>query len=489
MGEHVFRAFTSLSEAASASRTMRNGRRVYPGVTIIKAGLGNQRDKNFYPAETLEAAVKNDYFKGLRAYADHPDALSEEMQPERTIRDMVGVYKNPRFMREGTGGRVVADLHLFRSAKWLSDTVDDLIELGQADKIGLSINGRGKTVEKQIQLEESADPLNVNWVEDFITLRSADVVTEAGAGGGFTPHQLLESVRGTAKVKEKAMKRLTEQKKTALKEAADAGDLNAIQSILQECGCQPTSAAKPAKQAVAEADEPEDDDGADALDEAADEIKDDAEGAADADEGEDTGDDDLAEGEDAGDADADDVDADGDDADDAADEDDIEESLKAVSRRGAGVLVKGKRDGKHGGKIKGPKDSMGSALKTGRQNGGQKGRKFGEAQLVRENEKLKDQVARLSTQLRVRTTTDRGRNLLHESAIPAKLRPEILRLLVGKDEQTMRRIIGYHERMIEAVAEEAIGGRVEGAGSRFRESFTDGGSDIGDTLDGLPLKD
>src|SRR5687767_7575721 len=120
----VFQAFTPLMESRTGSSVKAaNGRRVYPGVTIIKAGLGNQRDRNFYPAETLEAAVKAGYFKGLRAYADHPDALSEEMQPERTIRDMVGVYKEPRYVREGKGGRVVADLHLFRSAKWLSDTV------------------------------------------------------------------------------------------------------------------------------------------------------------------------------------------------------------------------------------------------------------------------------------------------------------------------------------------------------------------------------
>lgn len=479
--EHVFRAFTPLLESGTGGSTRAgNGRRVYPGVTVIKAGLGNQRDRNFYPFETLEAAVNSGAFRGLRAYADHPDAISEEAQPERTIRDMVGVYKNPRAVREGkNGGRVTADLHLFRSAKWLSDTVDDLIELGQADKIGLSINGRGRTVEKQITLEESADPINVNWVEDFLVLRSADVVTEAGAGGGF--QQLLESARGSVK-KETVMK-LTEQNKKALREAVDAGDPSVIVTLLRECGVEmPKGKAKRAP--VEEADEADVDE-ADDLDEAAEEITAEADADAAA-EGSEAAD---AEGAEGDEAEVDDVDeAEADDAEEAADEDDIEESLKTVTKKGAGKLIAGRAHGKHGKTIKGPKDTKGSFTTRGRQNGGQPGRKFGEA----EREALLEENARLKAQLRVRTTTDRARNLLRESAIPEKMRPDVLRLLVGKDERQMRHIIGYHERMIETAIEESVGSAVEGAGSRFRESYGGGrdNTDIGEVISevGLPVK-
>lgn len=493
----VFRQFVPLKESkAGISQATQTGRRMYPGVTIIKAGLGNQRDRNYYPVETLEAAVKSGSFRGLRAFADHPDSISETAQPERTVRDMVGVYKNPRFVREGrNGGRVVADLHVFRSAKWLSETVDDLLELGLSDKIGLSINGRGKTVERQVTLEEAADPINVNWVEEFLALRSVDIVTEAGAGGGFTPNELLESARGSAQVKETAMKRLTEQSKTALREAVDTGDAAKVAKILRECGCEtaaPTKAAKPAGKApITEADDPAENEDGDALDAAADEIVNEAE-ADDAAEG-----DPVAEGDDA-DADA----AEGagdDDAADVEDEDDLEEAsaasaLRSVASKGAGKLISGKGNGqgKHGNTIKGAagRGKVGSMTKNSNQRG-QPGRKFGESSVEDENQRLREENARLSTQLRVRTTTDRGRNLLRESAIPEKLQPQILRLLVGKDERQMRQIIDYHEAMINTAIEESVGTGVEGAGSRLRESYgSTGNTDIGEVITdvGLPTK-
>lgn len=487
--------FTPLIESSGGrprSKPAEGGRRVYEGVTIIKAGLGNQRDKNYYPFQTLEANVNR--FDGLRAYADHQDSLSEEVQPERTVRDLVGVYTNPRAVREGRdGGRVVADLHLFRSSKWLSDTVDDLIDLGQADKIGLSINGRGRTVERQIQLEEAADPINVNWVEDFLTLRSADVVTEAGAGGGFP--QLLESARGSTQ--EKAMK-LTEQQKAAIKAAVDAGDVDKLNALLKECGF--TAEAAPAAPkgkakaktatAVEEAEDEADADadGADA--EAEDELDAEAEDiVAEADEG-------AEETEDAEDVEeADDVeDAEQGDADD---DDDVRESLATVRAKGAGVLTSGTAEGKFGRKIKGPKSSGTSAVRPSKGQGraAQKGRRYAEsgvecAELARRVDRLLEQNARLSAQLKVRTTADRAKNLLRESSIPRKMQPDVLRLMVGKSEDEMRRVVRYHERLIESAIEEQDG--VEGAGTRFRESYHgSGGGDLTSVLDdvGLPTKE
>ena len=247
----VFSRFTPLLESGTGlrSRGTGQGRRVYRGVTIIKAGLGNARDRNYYPIETLKRAVDDGRFEGLRAYADHPDSVSEEIQPERTVRDMVGVYTNSKFTREGkVGGRVIADLNLFRSARWLSYTVDDLLDLGQADKIGLSINGRGKTVERRMPLEESGDEQDVNFVEDFLVLRSGDVVTEAGAGGGF--QHLLESARGTQK--ETAMQ-LTAKAKKAIKEAVDTSNYTALGKLLKECGCSLEQAVAIAKEGSAPA--------------------------------------------------------------------------------------------------------------------------------------------------------------------------------------------------------------------------------------------
>ena len=118
--------------------------------------------------------------------------------------------------------------------------------MGQADKIGLSINGRGRTVEKRIQLEEAADPLDVNYVEDFLVLRSGDVVTEAGAGGGF--QQLLESARGRGKATEKTAMKLNAAQHKAIKEAFAKNDLSALGKLLKECKCSIEQAAVIAKE-------------------------------------------------------------------------------------------------------------------------------------------------------------------------------------------------------------------------------------------------
>lgn len=471
--------FTALQESgATRSEAAGGGRRVYRGVTIIKSGLGNRRDRNYYPPETLQRAVTEGQFKDLRAYADHQDTISEEVQPERTIRDLVGVYKSPRYINEGKQGRVVADLHLFRSSKWLSDTIDDLIDLKQAGNIGLSINGRGQTVERQLQLEEAAAPVNVNWVEGFTTLRSADVVTEAGAGGGF--QELLESARG--RNRENTMKRLTEAQKNAMKAAVDSNDTDKLQALLVECGCTaaaPTKEGKAAKKAAppkaaaaAVADEETDEvaeetpDADAALDEAVEEVKASADGDVE------EVDEDPEDAEDVEEA----------DDEDAADEDaeDVTEAMGHLPG-GAGKFVKGSTP-----------SAGGKATTPGKQGGGRKRKKSresaAEGPTVREL-KLMEENARLSAQLRVRTTADRARNLLRESAIPDKMRPEILPLMIGKSEDEMRKVIRYHERFIQTAIAEATGytDEVEGVGSRFRESAGDAGA-VDTALTGLPLK-
>ena len=496
--------FTALRESGGGhlrSTPAGNGRRLYKDVTIIKAGLGNQRDRNYYPPAMLEANVSK--FDGLRAYADHPSSLDEEVQPERTVRDMVGVYRRPRFVREGKeGGRVVADLNLFRSAKWLSDTVDDLIDLGQADKIGLSINGRGKTTERQLQLEEAADPINVNWVEDFLVLRSADVVTEAGAGGGFP--QLLESARGSS-TEETAMKRLNESQQRAIKAAIDANDMEKVTALLAECGVEmPAAAAKgkakaAKKPAATEAQEADDD------------PEDDPEDDTDVD-GDDTEGDDTEESEDpdaALDAEAERIKAEAGDPDEDetqeadADETEEDEAQESEVPKGAGKLLSG-GGAKH--KLKGATETAGKsgnavAKKAVGPRSPQKGRRYAESdapvsrrefeQLQRQNIELAEKNATLSAQIRVRSTTDRARNLLRESKIPEALRPDLLPLLVGKREEEQRRIIRYHQRVIETAVAEA-GSEVTDSGTRFRESHhgAGGAEDYGsDVLDGLPLKE
>jgi hypothetical protein len=210
-----FTRVTPLMERASAVQRTASGS-LFKGVTLIRAGLGNQKDKNFYPPETLKRSVG--MFNGLRAYADHPDSVSEEIQPERSIRDMVGVYENAHFDNDAQSVR--ADLRILRHQSWLSEAIDELIDAGHGDKIGLSINGRGETEPARRHLEEAGGEVEVNELKRFIELRSTDVVTEAGAGGGFS--ELLESAR---RAKESGTMKATKSEVFAqLREAVRKGD-------------------------------------------------------------------------------------------------------------------------------------------------------------------------------------------------------------------------------------------------------------------------
>lgn len=292
------------------------------------------------------------------------------------------------------------------------------------------------------------------------------------------------------------MKRLNETQQRALKAAIDAGDNEKLSALMQECGLSPAPAKPAKKTAVAEAE-----DDAEAEDGEAEED------GAEAEDGEAEGDAEEAEDPDAAlDAEAERLkeeagaDTD-DDADGNADDNEDAETQEAVAG-GAGKMISGKPGGKFGGKIKGAKNSGGGAYnKPGRGQGtAQKGRKFGEAaasdpevqRLLRENETLQERLSTTRAQLRVRTTTDRARNLLRESSIPAGLRSDVLPLMVGKSEEEMRRVIRYHERVIATAVREAGSGgsSIEDSGeTRFRESHHGGDTEFGaDLLEGLPLK-
>jgi hypothetical protein len=165
-----------------------NGKgRVYL-VTIIEEGIGNSRDRNFYSAEALQSGVK--VFNGAKAYADHPDAITEKTLPERSMKDLVGWYsdcfvdKNPKTGKTRLNGK----LHFFPSAKWLTSMIDTILTDPTAVNLfGISINAVGKTRQGQMGGEE------VNYVEEFQRVDSADVVTEPAARGGFI--KMLESRR------------------------------------------------------------------------------------------------------------------------------------------------------------------------------------------------------------------------------------------------------------------------------------------------------
>lgn len=157
-------------------------------VTIIEEGLGNSKDRNYYSAEAMESGIAT--FDGAKAYADHPDAITEKTLPERSMKDLVGWYsdcftdKNPSTGKTRLRGK----LHFFPSANWLTTMIDTILTDPTAKGLfGISINAVGKTRPGEM------DGQSVNYVEEFQRVDSADVVTEPAARGKFD--KMLESKR------------------------------------------------------------------------------------------------------------------------------------------------------------------------------------------------------------------------------------------------------------------------------------------------------
>lgn len=530
-----------------------SGGRVYRGVTIIKAGLGNRRDMHFYPAASLKAAVREGKFEGIRAYADHPTSIDDQIQPERTIRDMVGLYENAKYVESG-GGRVVADLRVLKAHKWLADVIDELIEVNHADKIGISINGAGETEQREEVVE--GETLEVNAVAEFQKIRSADIVTEAGAGGGF--QQILESARGASRETMNERQKLVK----ALKEAGKTGNVKTIRecaAALDAHDAKTTKGKKPAakgdKMTEAEttrrkakgrkaddaAVEDEDDEDADAaagreVDEAVDDAVREAEGEEDADEAEDG--DDAEDLDESGDEDDDDEDGDEDDAEDveeADEEADVNETptRRAIrrAREAAARSARVRENAMKGYGKKGIKDVKGVA-RTGKGKGGSMvkpaggskrgaGRKFGEADretgtgvnrlelrdenrlLRREVDRLTRRNSRLGEALGTRVRAERVRKLVKESDVPPAMKGTLAEKLIAMgldDEKDIKREIRFTESLIESSRDSVLADfddedRIEGSPSRFRESFGGPRRGEGDAVTdilreaGLPVKD
>jgi hypothetical protein len=232
-----------------------NGR-LFKGVTVIQSGLGNARDRHFYTPEALKEAVNDGLFEDLSAYVDHPTKIDEEIQPERTFKDLVGIYRNPRFVEGANGARVVADFHVLKSHNWLAEGIRDLVGMGLGKKVGVSILGSGRTSPGKHRLEETGETIDVQRVDKFTRMRSADIVTQAGAGGGF--QNLSESAVEAVVRERKDMN--AEEILAKIQEAAAAKDADTVQTLsaqLKEMGAPPVAAKV---DAVAEATDEDDED-------------------------------------------------------------------------------------------------------------------------------------------------------------------------------------------------------------------------------------
>jgi hypothetical protein len=140
----------------------------------VKVIEGNKRGSSaYYPKEVVEAGAHL-FAKGTRIYGDHPTSDEKWSRPERSYKDIIGVFESDSEF----------DGHdLYANARFFTKHQQDIKEMAEAGVIGMSIRAAG-------DVEETADgPV----LKAFTSVTSVDVVTTAGAGGGFD--KLLESAR------------------------------------------------------------------------------------------------------------------------------------------------------------------------------------------------------------------------------------------------------------------------------------------------------
>jgi hypothetical protein len=174
-------------------RVEKTGERTYE-VTIIREGLGNPADGNYYTREALQKAVSDGMFEGLKAYANHPTQDEERQRPERDVRQLVGHYREARYVQDAGVGQVRATFVPIAGAgyEWVVSLVEAAISAGSSTDrplAGISIDGGGVVEPGQLP-----DGRQVNFVREVRHLPSADLVTSPGAGGVFL-RRLTESCR------------------------------------------------------------------------------------------------------------------------------------------------------------------------------------------------------------------------------------------------------------------------------------------------------
>lgn len=130
-----------------------------------------QGSSAYYPKEALETG-KHLFGKGVRIFRNHPSANDKWDQPERRIEDIIGsIAENATY--DGKD--------LFAEVEFIESEQARIKELAEKGLIAMSIRASGEMTETANGME----------LKRFTAVHSVDVVTSAGAGGGFI--EVLES--------------------------------------------------------------------------------------------------------------------------------------------------------------------------------------------------------------------------------------------------------------------------------------------------------
>ena len=160
-------------------------------VVLIKEGLGNSADGRWYTKHAVQELVASGCCEGMQAYADHPSLDEEEFLPERSIKDMVGSYRNVTLAE--SNGRAEARAVFVPIQGNGYEWVTTLAEAAVGNRtgkplVGISLYGAAAGEDGK-RPDGSFGPM-----ADLVRPTSADIVTNAGAGGEFV-RRLMESAR------------------------------------------------------------------------------------------------------------------------------------------------------------------------------------------------------------------------------------------------------------------------------------------------------
>lgn len=146
------------------------------GVYEVKAIAAGRGSSGYYGADMLERAAH--LFDNVQMFWNHPSADEEANRPERSLRDLAGIFTNARYDTAPDGPGVYGIARVFAPFR---EAVREM-----APYIGLSIYGFGTSEPGEVD----GEPVDMVTLEE---IRSVDFVTLPGAGGKVLA--LFESMR------------------------------------------------------------------------------------------------------------------------------------------------------------------------------------------------------------------------------------------------------------------------------------------------------
>lgn len=214
-------------------------------VVLIQEGLGNLKDAFYYSRPALESAIS--IFEGKKIFADHPDSISEQTRPERSVKDILGHFEDVK-IEESEDGSAMLTAELITlpgmTFSWarelMSHQIDYSKKYPEQEFVGISINASGDAEEipleqflKEATIPEGAKPkllkaLNdgvssiriVKQIEDAV---SADLVTSPGARGRILDF-IEQEKKNMAKHDESKMKHNENEDEKKMPMEGDDGD-------------------------------------------------------------------------------------------------------------------------------------------------------------------------------------------------------------------------------------------------------------------------